>query len=159
MPARKVDAKSFTSCQLSERINCPASPAEQQGPFTPGQELLLGVGSTAGIAVQLLILVPYLRAAGIRYRPRLDLRGSGLGHTLRLGLWTVLFVILPLGVTSHHEAGIDLGDGGDPGAPVDPKLKKKFITTTWVSVIVFLLIFGVVHFKLVDLTALPWRSS
>ena len=30
--------------------------------------------------------------------------------------WTVLFVVLPLGVTSHHEAGINLGDGGDPGA-------------------------------------------
>lgn len=26
--------------------------------------------------------------------------------------WTVLFSILPLGVTSHAEAGIDPGDGG-----------------------------------------------
>ena len=41
--------------------------------------------------------------------------------------WTVLFVVLPLGVTSHAEAGIDRGDGGDPGAPVDPKLKKKVV--------------------------------
>ena len=47
-----------------------------------------------GIAVQLLILVPYLRRAGFRYRPRLDLRGSGLGHTFRLGMWTVLFVVV-----------------------------------------------------------------
>ena len=72
--------------------------------------------------------------------------------------WTVLFAVLPLGTTTRAEAGLP-NDGSDPGAPVDPKLKKKFITTTWVSVIVFLLIFGVVHFKLVDLTALPWRSS
>ena len=64
------------------------------GPFSSGQELLLGVGSTLGIVVQLLILVPYLRRAGFAYRPRLDLRGSGLGHTLRLGVWTVLFVIV-----------------------------------------------------------------
>ncbi|MES2343373.1 MAG: DUF1467 family protein, partial [Pseudomonadota bacterium] len=28
--------------------------------------------------------------------------------------WTVLFAVLPLGVTSHAEAGIDRGDGGDP---------------------------------------------
>ena len=56
--------------------------------------------------------------------------------------WTVLFSILPLGVISHAEAGIDKGDGGDPGAPVDPKLKKKFITTSWVSAIVFVLIWG-----------------
>jgi predicted secreted protein len=49
--------------------------------------------------------------------------------------WTVLFAVLPLGVVSHAEAGIDKGDGGDPGAPVDPKLKRKFITTTWVSTV------------------------
>ena len=63
-------------------------------PYTTGQELLLGIGSTLGIAIQLLILVPYLRRAGFAYRPRLDLRGSGLGHTLRLGIWTVLFVVV-----------------------------------------------------------------
>ncbi len=62
------------------------------GGYTTGQEWLLGMGSTLGIAVQFLILVPYLRAAGFRFRPRLDLRGSGLGHTLRLGAWTVAFV-------------------------------------------------------------------
>ena len=31
---------------------------------------------------------------GSRYRPRFDFRGTGLGHTLRLGVWTVLFVIV-----------------------------------------------------------------
>jgi hypothetical protein len=35
-----------------------------RGGFTTGQELLLGLGSTLGIAVQLLILLPYLRSAG-----------------------------------------------------------------------------------------------
>ena len=64
------------------------------GPFSSGQEALLGIGSTLGIAAQLLILLPYLRRAGYRYRPRFDFRGSGLGHTLRLGTWTVLFVIV-----------------------------------------------------------------
>ncbi|MCP6374038.1 hypothetical protein NL455_29590, partial [Klebsiella pneumoniae] len=49
---------------------------------------------TLGIAVQLLVLVPYLRAAGFRYRPRFDFRDTGLGHTLRLGTWTVLFVVV-----------------------------------------------------------------
>ncbi|SDS87996.1 putative peptidoglycan lipid II flippase [Nocardioides scoriae] len=71
-----------------------ASGAEKQGGFTPGQEALLGLGSTLGIVVQLLVLVPYLRAAGVRYRPRFDFRGAGLGHTLRLGVWTVLFVVV-----------------------------------------------------------------
>jgi putative peptidoglycan lipid II flippase len=71
-----------------------AEGAEVNGPYSSGQELLLGLGSTLGIAVQLFILVPYLRRCGFIYRPRLDLRGSGLGHTLRLGIWTVLFVIV-----------------------------------------------------------------
>jgi putative peptidoglycan lipid II flippase len=64
------------------------------GGFSSGQQLLLGVGSTLGIVVQFLILLPYLRRSGYTYTPRLDLRGSGLGHTLRLGVWTVLFVIV-----------------------------------------------------------------
>ncbi len=59
-----------------------------------GQELLLGLGSTLGIAVQLLVLLPYLRGVGFRFRPRFDFRGTGLGHTLRLGVWTVLFVVV-----------------------------------------------------------------
>ncbi|KAA1424841.1 murein biosynthesis integral membrane protein MurJ [Mumia zhuanghuii] len=62
--------------------------------FTSGQEILLGVGSTVGIAVQALVLVPYLRAAGFHYRPRFDFRGVGLGHTLKLGAWTLAFILV-----------------------------------------------------------------
>jgi predicted secreted protein len=69
--------------------------------------------------------------------------------------WTVLFAVLPWGVTSHAEAGIDKGDGGDPGAPVDPKIGKKFFTTTWISVLVFALLWTIVHFGLVKLPSLP----
>ncbi|MDQ3663271.1 MAG: murein biosynthesis integral membrane protein MurJ [Actinomycetota bacterium] len=61
--------------------------------FSGSQEVLLGAGATAGIAVQALVLVPFARAAGFRFRFRRDLRGVGLGRTLRLGAWTVAFVI------------------------------------------------------------------
>jgi putative peptidoglycan lipid II flippase len=64
------------------------------GGYTSGQEWLLGLGSTAGIALQLLILLPYLKSAGFTFRPRFDFRGSGLGHTFRLGFWTVAFVVV-----------------------------------------------------------------
>ncbi|MFN8189779.1 MAG: murein biosynthesis integral membrane protein MurJ [Nocardioidaceae bacterium] len=70
------------------------TPSDLCGGFTSSQELLLGLGSTLGIVAQFLILLPYLRAAGFRYRPRYDFRDAGLGHTLRLGLWTVLFVVV-----------------------------------------------------------------
>ena len=62
--------------------------------YTSTQELVLGGGATLGIVAQVLILLPVLRAAGVRFRPRYDLRGSGLGHTFRLGVWTVLFVVV-----------------------------------------------------------------
>ena len=71
-----------------------AGPGSTVGGFTSSQELLLGLGSTAGIAAQLVILVPFLRRAGFSFRPRFDFRGTGLGHTLRLGIWTVLFVLV-----------------------------------------------------------------
>jgi putative peptidoglycan lipid II flippase len=62
--------------------------------FTTSQALVLGLGSTAAIVLQALVLVPYLRGAGFRYRPRFDFRGVGLGKTLRLGLWTLLFIVV-----------------------------------------------------------------
>lgn len=60
--------------------------------FSTGEELLLGLGHTVGIAVQLLVLLPYLKASGHDYRPKFGLRGTGLGHTARLSVWTLLFV-------------------------------------------------------------------
>lgn len=79
----------------------------------------------------------------------------GVGIAIYMTLWwTVLFAVLPLGVVTHAEAGIDKGDGGDPGAPVDPKLKKKFITTTWVSAVLFGVLWLVIHFGLVPLPSL-----
>jgi putative peptidoglycan lipid II flippase len=78
---------------LGAYIGLHGSTNESTG-FTASQELLLGVGSTMGVVLQALVLVPYLRAAGVPLRLRFDFRGTGLGHTLRLGLWTVGFVIL-----------------------------------------------------------------
>ena len=69
--------------------------------------------------------------------------------------WTVLFCVLPLGVVSHAEAGIDKGDGGDPGAPVDPKIKRKFITTTIVSAVIFAVFWIVVKLGILHLPRIP----
>lgn len=93
----------------------PASPVERFGAFTSTQELVLGLGSTFGIVAQFLILVPYLRSAGFTFRPRFDFRNAGLGHTLRLGIWTVLFVIvnqIAFTVVVRLASGGTL-DGGD----------------------------------------------
>ncbi|MGW0463850.1 murein biosynthesis integral membrane protein MurJ [Streptomyces sp. NPDC003027] len=63
------------------------------GGLTPGETALLGWGTTAGIALQALALVPSLRAAGFRWRPRLDWRGGGLAAPLRSAGWLVLLVL------------------------------------------------------------------
>ncbi|MEU7007209.1 murein biosynthesis integral membrane protein MurJ [Streptomyces sp. NPDC046332] len=63
------------------------------GGLTAGETALLGWGTTAGIALQALALVPSLRSAGFRFRPRLDLRGSGLTAPLRSAGWLVLLVL------------------------------------------------------------------
>lgn len=71
-----------------------ARTASTAGEVTDGQLLLLGLGSTAGIAVQALALLPSLRAAGFRWRPRFDWRGSGLGRPVRAAVWTLLLVLV-----------------------------------------------------------------
>jgi len=65
--------------------------------------------------------------------------------------WTVLFAVLPLGARSHHEAGIKVPGGGDPASPVNPNLKRKFLTTTWVSALVFAVVWVCFTFHLVHL--------
>ena len=69
--------------------------------------------------------------------------------------WVVLFTILPLGVKSHHEAGVEVPGGGDPASPVDPKLKQKFLTTTWVSAIVFAIGYAVYALHIIHLPDIP----
>ena len=63
-------------------------------PFTAEQIWLLGAGSTLGIAVQTLVLLPYLKKAGFSYRPRFDLKGTGLGRTFHVAKWMVGYVAL-----------------------------------------------------------------
>jgi predicted secreted protein len=69
--------------------------------------------------------------------------------------WVVLFAILPLGVVTHHDAGVPVPGGGEPGSPVNPNLKRKFITTTWVAAIVWGVIYVVWTFFPVPLPPLP----
>jgi putative peptidoglycan lipid II flippase len=64
------------------------------GGYSARQEALLGVGSTLGIAVQAMLLLPYLKASGFTIRPRLDFFRTGLRHTVRLGAWTIGFVVV-----------------------------------------------------------------
>lgn len=80
--------------------------------------------------------------------------GTGIAIYLTLW-WTVLFAVLPLGNRTYAEEGIEVKDGGDPGAPVNPNLKKKFITTTWISALIWSVLWLVLKFHLVTLPPMP----
>ncbi|MEV7418662.1 murein biosynthesis integral membrane protein MurJ [Streptomyces sp. NPDC089919] len=66
---------------------------DSAGGLSDGDARLLGWGTTAGIVVQALALIPSLRAAGFRWRPRFDWRGSGLTRPLRSAGWLVMLVL------------------------------------------------------------------
>ncbi len=61
--------------------------------ITPEGVRLLGLGTLLGLTVQALAMLPYLRDAGFRVRPRFDWRGQGLGKAAGLAKWTFFFVL------------------------------------------------------------------
>ncbi|WP_037911410.1 murein biosynthesis integral membrane protein MurJ [Actinacidiphila yeochonensis] len=61
--------------------------------ITPQGVRLLGLGTLLGLVVQSLSMLPYLRDAGFKFRPRFDWRGHGLGKTAKLAKWTFFFVL------------------------------------------------------------------
>ncbi|TCC43460.1 murein biosynthesis integral membrane protein MurJ [Kribbella sindirgiensis] len=120
--------------------------------YSHGEELLLGLGHTVGIAVQLLVLLPYLKASGHTYRPKFGLRGTGLGHTARLGIWTVLFVavnqVTLVVVTQLAIAG---SASNDPGA-------KAGLFAYSTAMLIILVPHGIVTVSLAT-AALPQMSA
>lgn len=88
-------------------------------PFTTTQTMLLGLGSTLGVVAQAVILIPVLRGTGFSLRFRTDWRGQGLGESVRLGLWTVAFVVvnqLAYLVVVKVASGASSVSTGDAGA-------------------------------------------
>lgn len=68
--------------------------AASDGVLTTQQVLILGIGTTLGVIVQALILIPVLVRSGYRWKPRFDWKGSGLGKTGTLALWTIGLVFV-----------------------------------------------------------------
>lgn len=62
--------------------------------ITDGEIALLGLGSSAGVVVQALVLIPALRRVGFRWRLRFDWRNAGLGRALGLATWTMALVVV-----------------------------------------------------------------
>ena len=62
--------------------------------ITDTQVMTLGLGTTLGIALQAVMLIPTLKSTGLKLRFRTDWRGVGLEKALRLASWMFLFVLI-----------------------------------------------------------------
>ena len=68
--------------------------AAADGVLTTDQVLILGIGTTLGVVVQAVILIPVLWRSGYAWRPRFDWRDAGLGRAGSLAAWTVGLVLV-----------------------------------------------------------------
>ncbi|NCZ58517.1 MAG: murein biosynthesis integral membrane protein MurJ, partial [Actinobacteria bacterium] len=93
--------------------------------ITDGQIRVLGIGTTLGIALQALILIPTIASSGLKLRFRTDWRGVGLDKAIRLASWMFLFVLISqlgflvtvnLATRAGVAAGVAYGVGYTPYA-------------------------------------------
>ncbi|MSW80273.1 MAG: murein biosynthesis integral membrane protein MurJ [Actinobacteria bacterium] len=68
--------------------------AAADGDLTSSQVLILGIGTTLGVVLQALILIPILLRSGHVWRLRFDWRDAGLGRAGILAFWTVGLVLV-----------------------------------------------------------------
>ncbi len=65
--------------------------------------------------------------------------------------WIIFFSVLPVGIQSNKEKFREKIEGTDPGAPNNPKIVKKFLITTIITSIFFIVIYYLVEFDLLNL--------
>jgi predicted secreted protein len=65
--------------------------------------------------------------------------------------WLMLFLTLPFGVRNAHEAGVQVEQGNEPGAPVRHLMWRKVVATTVLAALVFAVVLLVLGGELVSL--------
>jgi len=65
--------------------------------------------------------------------------------------WIIFFSVLPVGIQSNKEKFKERIGGIDSGAPINPKIAKKFLITTIITTIIFIVIYYLVKFDLLNL--------
>jgi putative peptidoglycan lipid II flippase len=92
------------------------------GTLTHTQTLVLAVGTTAGIVLQTVALLPVLRRVGFRFALRWDWRGAGLRSAGVFAAWIVGYVVTnqvgyAVIVNLATAAGVAQGPGGSGLSP------------------------------------------
>ena len=65
--------------------------------------------------------------------------------------WIIFFSVLPLGIQSNKEKFRERIEGIDPGAPKNPKIAKKFLITTIITTLIFVVVYYLVKIDLLNL--------
>ena len=65
--------------------------------------------------------------------------------------WIIFFSVLPVGIQSNKEKYKERIGGMDPGAPINPKIGKKFLITTIITSTIFIVIYYLVKFEILNL--------
>jgi putative peptidoglycan lipid II flippase len=83
------------------------------------QIIVLGLGTTLGIAAQAVSLWIPLRRLGFRWKWRFDWRGTGLAEARGLAGWLLLYVLLSqLGVVAIMRVAKAAGEAGGPSVAI-----------------------------------------
>jgi putative peptidoglycan lipid II flippase len=94
--------------------------AGADGVLEPDQVALLGIGTTLGVVMQALVLVPVLRRAGYRFRPSRGFRGAGLSVAGGLAAWTIGLVLVnqvAYAVIVRLATGVNAASAADGATP------------------------------------------
>ena len=65
--------------------------------------------------------------------------------------WIIFFSVLPVGIQSNKEVFKEKIEGMDPGAPKNPKIALKFLITTLITSIIFVVIYYLVDIEFLNL--------
>tara|TARA_B100000780_G_C21018897_1_gene408276 strand:- start:91 stop:336 length:246 start_codon:yes stop_codon:yes gene_type:complete len=73
---------------------------------------------------------------------------TGLAILYVIIWWVVFFAILPIDVNRQKPVKIE---GEDPGSPENPKMIKKFMYSTVITTIIFIIIYLLIKFEYLNL--------
>lgn len=101
-------------------LTTPASSRTDVDQISNGDLALIGLGTTAGIVAQAIVLIVALKRVGFSFVPRFDVRNARLGEIGKAGAWTIGYtVITQLGFMLTTNLSSAAGDAV-PGHGISP---------------------------------------
>ena len=76
---------------------------------------------------------------------------TGLAIIYIIIWWMAFFIILPIDVNRQKSTKID---GEDAGSPENPKMIKKFIYCTGITTVIFMIIYLLIKYEILNLRSI-----